>query len=138
MFRKVLFLWSNMPSFSFIGYTLTELFRKTGNWRQIYKQTSSTFYTSNGVLRRKNYQHVITRLRNSNSCLITIFFKKNTEAATGDVLLKKCVLKNFANSPEKHRFPVKDFFNKFLDLQPASFLKRDSITSASLWSLENF
>ena len=26
-----------------------ELFRKPGNWRQICKQTSSTFYTSNGV-----------------------------------------------------------------------------------------
>ena len=26
VFRKVLFMWSSMPSFSFIGYTLTELF----------------------------------------------------------------------------------------------------------------
>ena len=38
-----------------------ELFRKHDNWRQIYKQTSSTFYTSSDV-------YVITRLRNS--CLI--------------------------------------------------------------------
>ena len=26
-----------------------ELFKKPGNWQQIYKQTSSTFYTSNDV-----------------------------------------------------------------------------------------
>ena len=38
-----------MQIFSSIGYTLTELFRKPDNWRQIYKQTSSTFYTSNDV-----------------------------------------------------------------------------------------
>ena len=34
-----------MPIFSFIGYTLTEF----DNWRQIYKQMSSTFYTSKDV-----------------------------------------------------------------------------------------
>ena len=34
--------------------TLTELFRKRDNSRQIYKQASSTFYASNGVSRRKN------------------------------------------------------------------------------------
>ena len=38
-----------MPVFSFIEYTLKELFRKTRNLRQICKQTSSTFYTSNDV-----------------------------------------------------------------------------------------
>ena len=42
-----------MPIFSFIGYTLTELFRKPDNWRQIYKQTNSTFYALNDVSRRK-------------------------------------------------------------------------------------
>ena len=41
--------------FSFIGCTLAELFRKPDNWWQSYKQTSSTSYTSNDVLRRKNY-----------------------------------------------------------------------------------
>ena len=55
VFRKVLFLWSSMPSFSFIGYNLAELFRKSDNWWHIYKQTSSTFYTSNDVSRRKKY-----------------------------------------------------------------------------------
>ena len=33
----------------FIEYTLKELFRKPGNWRQIFKQTNSIFYTSNDV-----------------------------------------------------------------------------------------
>ena len=45
----------NKRVFSSRGYTLTELFRKPDNWRKIYKQTSSTFYTSNDVPRRKNY-----------------------------------------------------------------------------------
>ena len=35
--------------FSFIWYTLTALFRKPNNLRQIYKQATSTFYTSNDV-----------------------------------------------------------------------------------------
>ena len=35
-----------MPIFSSIGYILMELFRKTDNQREIYKQMSSTFYTS--------------------------------------------------------------------------------------------
>ena len=43
-----------MPIFSFIGYTLTELIKKPDNWWQIYKQTSSTFYSSNGA--SKNWE----------------------------------------------------------------------------------
>ena len=45
-----------MPIFSFIGYTLTELFSKPDEIRQIYKQMSSTFYTSNNekILGRHN------------------------------------------------------------------------------------
>ena len=39
--------------FSFIWYTLTELFRKPDNWRQIYKQKSSTYYTSNDCREEK-------------------------------------------------------------------------------------
>ena len=38
-----------MPIFSFVEYTMTESFRKPDNRRKIYKQTSSTFYTSNDV-----------------------------------------------------------------------------------------
>ena len=40
-----------MSIFSFTGYTLTELFKKPDNWQQIYKQMSSTFYTSNMCLK---------------------------------------------------------------------------------------
>ena len=53
-FWKILFTWPSMPIFSYIGYVLTELFRKPDNWRQIHKQTSLTFYTSNDVSKRKN------------------------------------------------------------------------------------
>ena len=34
-------------------HILTELFGKLENWRQIYKQTSSTLYTSNDVSLRR-------------------------------------------------------------------------------------
>ena len=46
---------------SFIGHILLKLFGKTGNWRQVHKQTSSAFCTLGGVrhqnnlLRRKKY-----------------------------------------------------------------------------------
>ena len=50
-----------MPIFFFEGHTLSELFGKTDNWRQIYKQTSSTFYTLNDVslkrVEKKNYRN---------------------------------------------------------------------------------
>ena len=94
VFRKVLFMWSRMPIFSFIGYTLREFFRKLYNWRQFYKQASTTFYTSNQgylIKRRRNYQYVIKSLWNSYlisyliSCL-RVLFRKNTEASTGGVL----------------------------------------------------
>ena len=45
-----------MPIFGFIEYTLMELFRKPGNWRQICKQTSSTFYTSNDNISLKRVE----------------------------------------------------------------------------------
>ena len=53
--KKVLFMWSRMLIFSFIGYTLMELFRKPDNWRQIYNEASSTFYVLNDMSGRKNY-----------------------------------------------------------------------------------
>ena len=138
MFRKVLFLWSSMPSFSFIGYTLTELFRKPDNWRQIYKQTSSTFYTSNDVSRRKN---VTTRLRNSNNCLIAFLKKyrsshRKCKCSHRRCSVKKCVLKVSQTSQENTC--AGDFFNKVAGFQPANFLKRDSNTSSFQWSLQNF
>ena len=135
MFRKVLFLWSSMPSFSFIGYTLTKLFRKPDNWRQIYKQTSSTFYTSNDVSRRKNCYYVTTRLKNSYSCLIT-FLEKIQKQPPEEFFKKMCPSK-FCKLHKKT--PVLEtFFNKVAAIHPASFLKRVSSTSAFLWSLRNF
>ena len=49
VFGKVFFMWQSMLIFSFRGYTLRKNFKKLGNWRQIYEQKSSTFYTSNNV-----------------------------------------------------------------------------------------
>ena len=74
-----------------------ELFRKPDNWWQIYKQTSSTFYTSNDVSIKKKllicHNKVAKYLFNST-------FWKNTEAATGGAkwvtggaLLEKVFLK---------------------------------------------
>ena len=98
MFQKVSFMWSSMPSFSFIWYTLTELFRKPDNWQQIYKQTSSTFYTSSNASRRKNL--LVRHYRVAKKLFNNSF--KDTEAATGGVLYKKAVLKNFSNFTGKH------------------------------------
>ena len=131
VFRKVLFMWSSMPIFSFIGYTLTELFRKPDNWRQIYKQTGSTFYTSNDVSSRKNCQQIITRLQNS--CLL--FLKKyRSSHQRGSV--RKMFLK--ISQTLRKNICVGGFFDKVATLQPASFLKRDSNSSAFLWSFQNF
>ena len=99
-----------MLNFSFIRYTLTELFRKLDNWRQFYKQTSSTFCTSNQgclIKWRKNYYYVITRLPNSYiiiyliNCLITTFLKKY-RSSHRKCSVRKGVLKNFANFTGKH------------------------------------
>ena len=38
-----------MPIFSFVRYIQPELFEKNKNWRQLYRETSSNFYTSNNV-----------------------------------------------------------------------------------------
>ena len=43
-----------MPIFTFIGHILTALFGKTDNWRQMHKQTNSTFYSSNEVCLKNN------------------------------------------------------------------------------------
>ena len=45
---------------------MSELFGKTANWQQIYRQTNPTYYTSNGlclqnIMLKKNYWGVITR-----------------------------------------------------------------------------
>ena len=138
LFRKVLFMWPSMPIFSFIRYTLTKLFRKPDNWQQIYKQTSSTFYTSNDVSRRKNYFNIITRLQNS--FLIT-FFKKiqkqplEVQKQSPEVFYKKGFFKNFINLTGKHL--CWSLFCSNIKLQALNlqvFLKRASNMSAFLWS----
>ena len=102
-----------MPIFTFIGYTLTELFRKSDNWRQIYKQASSTFYTSKVCHSKTRWQEKIFRtskqrhfLKNllrftplRNSCLIT--FKKSQKQPP-EKFCKKAILKNFAIFTGKH------------------------------------
>ena len=76
VFRKVMLMWPSMPISSFIGYTLTELFRKPDDWRQIYKTNEFDFLYIKRCVEKKKYFYVIARLRN-------ILFLKNTEAATG-------------------------------------------------------
>ena len=49
-----------MPIFSFIGYSMTELIRKPDNWRQVYKQTSSTFCSSEDVSKTRWEEKFIT------------------------------------------------------------------------------
>ena len=53
MSRKVLFMWWSMSIFNFIWHTMRELSgKKSDNWRQVYKQTSLIFHTSNGAHKR--------------------------------------------------------------------------------------
>ena len=78
MFRNVMFVWQSMPIFNFTGYILTESFRKPDNWRRIYNQTSSTFFTSNMCLKRVEKKQLLGR-HNNYICRITvclITFKK--------------------------------------------------------------
>ena len=118
VFQKELFIWRSITIFSFIGFSLMEVFKKSANWRQICKQKSWTFYISNDVsikrvvkkklfiienyklLRKKLWRHkkdisltlTFTPLRNS--CLIT--FKK-FQKQLPEKFCKKTVLKFFCN-----------------------------------------
>ena len=86
-----------------LGYTLTELLKKPDNWRQIYKQTCSTFYTSNTCLKRVEKKKLLGRHNKEiylrNGCLIT--FKKMEKQPTL-VFYRKAVVKNLAIFTEKH------------------------------------
>ena len=79
-----------------------ELFTKSGNWRQICKQTSSTFYTLNDL---KLIERRHTPLRNS----FLITYKKNP-AQPPEELRKKAFPKNFAIFTGKQGLE-KGFFN---------------------------
>ena len=87
-----------MPVFSFTGYTLTELFRKPDNWRQIYKQTSSAFYTSNMCLKRIEKKKLLGR-HNKEISLNT--FLKKMQKQPPEVFYKKTVVKKLAIITEK-------------------------------------
>ena len=50
-----------MNIFNFLGHLLTELVRKTENWRQKNKQTSSSFYTSNNACLQNNMLKTLRR-----------------------------------------------------------------------------
>ena len=78
MFQKVLFIWSSMQIFSFIGYTLTELLRKPDNWWQIIEKQvrlfihQTMFWGEKILIRHKVVKELLKKT-----------LKKNTEAATG-------------------------------------------------------
>ena len=76
VFQKVLFLRSNMQSFSFIGHTLMELSRNLTIDDKFINKRVRLFIHQTMCREGKKYYYVITRLQNST------FLKKNTEAAT--------------------------------------------------------
>ena len=76
VFQKVLFLRSNMQSFSFIGHTLMELFRNLTIDDKFINKRVRLFIHQTMCREGKKYYYVIARLQNSAS------LKKNTEAAT--------------------------------------------------------
>ena len=107
-----------MQIFSFLGYTLTELFNLTIDDKLINKQIR-LFYTSSDVSRRKNL--VVRHNR------VAKYLKK-IQKQSPEVFCKKGVLKNFANFTGKH--PCWNiFYNQVAGLQPAGFLKKDSNAS---------
>ena len=67
------------------GNTLMELFRKPDNWRQIYKQTSPTFYTSKMCLKCVEKKKLLGR-HNYYICKMTLSLLLKIQAATGSVL----------------------------------------------------
>ena len=83
-----------MLTFSFIGYTMVELFWKPNNWQQIYKRTNSTLYTSNSVSKTCLEEKTLGR-HNKVAKWLFNFVWKNAKAAIWDVLWKSCSLKNF-------------------------------------------
>ena len=127
-------MWSSIQILNFIGYILTELFRKPDNWRQIYKQTSSilTMFREDKLLVRH-----VTMLRNS------YFFRKiqkqppELQKQSPEVFPEKWCSQKFCKLHGKTPL-LESFFNKVASRQPASFVKKDSNTRAFLLSLRNF
>ena len=100
-----------MPIFSFLGYTLTELFRKWDKSQQIYKQNSSTLIHQAVSLKRVEKKKSLGRHNRDislkicwgshlrNDCLIT--FRK-MQKQPRKVFYKKAVLKDSATFTGKH------------------------------------
>ena len=132
-------MWWSMPIFSFMWYTLTEVFWKTDNWWQIYEQRSSTFIYQTIWPKKK----LLLPHNKVAKYLFNYFLKKiqnqppEVERQSQKGFCKNCVLKNFANFTEKH-LCCRVIFNKVASLQPAIFLKRDSYSSAFLRCFHNF
>ena len=98
-----------MPIFNFIGYTLTELFRKLDNWRQIYKQTNSTCYTSNDMSKTCWEEKFLGGHNKGISLTVEVYtfakwlfnyFLKNAEAGP-EVLCKKSCSQKLCNIHRK-------------------------------------
>ena len=88
-----------MPVFSFTGFNLMVLFRKPHNWQKIYKQTTSTFYTSNECLKRVEKKKLLGH-QNKEISLNTFLKKKKKQPP--EVLYKKTVVRKLAIITEKH------------------------------------
>ena len=95
---------------------------KPGNWRQTYKQTSSTFFTSNDVPRRKNFSTSLQGCEIAlNIPLKKIYISSHWRCGSSHqrCSVRKGVLTNFANSTGKYlrwRLQHKCFAVKFAKL----------------------
>ena len=125
-----------MPIFSFIRYTLTELFTNlTINNKLINKWVR--LFTHQSMCQEEK---IIST--SSQGCKIVLFLKKcisshrRCRSSHQRHSIRKGVLKNFANFTGKYLHW--SLFYEVASLQPASLLKRDSNTSAFGWSLRNF
>ena len=99
--RKVLFIWSNMPIFSFIGYAPWRSYLENltiGN-KFINRRVQLCIHCY--VSRRKNYQYVITRLQNISLIVLKKKkYRRSHQRCRGShqrCSARKGVLKNFAN-----------------------------------------
>ena len=119
-----------MQVFSFIWYTLTELFRKPDNWRQIYKQTNSTFYTSNMCLKRLEKKKFLGR--HNKKISLNTFLKKcrSSHQMQKQVFYKKTIVKKLAIFTEKHLC-----WSSFLTQSIAKSLRAAILKNICEWQL---
>ena len=108
MFRKVLFIWSSVPIFSFIKYALTELFTNLTIDDKLINKQVRRFTQQTMCREEKNFS------TSSQGCEIALnitFFKKKKQCISSHrrcgsshqrCSVRKGVLKNFANSTGKY------------------------------------